>query len=356
MRTPLNPAMITLGRELRGLSQQKLAEFIGVTQGYLSRIEKGFIEPTDDVIQNLSRHLILPSSFFYRKGDTFTPNLYYRKRSRTSKAVLSKAEAEMNLHRLNVQELLDSVEISGSPLPKLDIDSLGGPENAARKLRQLWNVPKGPIKYLFKLFEQKGIVIILCNFESIDIDGRSMFTNDGQAIVFLNSMLPMDRQRFTVCHEVCHIICHMHSSESESNDTEKEANRFAAEFLVPSEELRRQIVTTLSIPILADLKRYWRVSMAMLLYHSKLSKLITERRYKTLVIEMGKRGMRKKEPTELLPPKEEPKIISTLIKVHKRDLGYTDEELVRLLHLHVPEIKKRYEDDENGEKKLRILI
>ena len=355
--------MITLGRELRGLSQHRLSEKIEATQGYLSKVEKGFVEPTDDFLDRLSNKLKLPKKFFFRKGDTFTPNLYYRKRSRTSKSVLSKAEAEMNLHRLNIQELLDSVEIQGSPLPKLDIDSLGSPENAARKLRQLWAVPKGPIKELFKLFEQKGIIIVLCNFESIDIDGRSMFTDDGQALIFLNSMLPMDRQRFTACHEACHLICHMHSSESESNDTEKEANRFSAEFLVPSEELARQIVTILTIPILADLKRYWRVSMAMLMYHSKLNKIITERRYKSLIIEMGKRGFRRKEPTELLPPKENPKVVPTLILVHKRDLDYSDSEIAKILSLNEDEVKQRYYDercyddgDNDGKQKLKIVI
>ncbi len=352
--------MITLARELRGLSQHNLAEKINVTQGYLSRVEKGFVDPTDDFIDNLARGLKLPSNFFYRIGDTFTPNLYYRKRSRTSRSVLNKAEAEMNLHRLNIQELLDSVDIETPALPKLDIDSLGGPENTARKLRQLWNIPKGPIKELFKLIEQKGIIIILCNFESIDIDGRSMFTSDGQALIFLNSMLPMDRQRYTLCHELCHIICHMHSSESESNDTEKEANRFAAEFLVPCDELRRQIITTLTISTLADLKRYWRVSMAMLMYHSKLAKIITDRRYKSLIIEMGRRGLRTKEPTELLPPKEIPKVLSTLILVHKRDLGYTDEEIGKLLKLNSDELKYRYYENNggnnNGNKKLKLVI
>ena len=88
MNNPLNPTMITLGRELRGLSQRSLSSDIGVTQGYLSRVEKGFVDPTDECLQSLSKKLKLPINFFYRKGDTFTPNLYYRKRSRTSKAVL----------------------------------------------------------------------------------------------------------------------------------------------------------------------------------------------------------------------------------------------------------------------------
>jgi Zn-dependent peptidase ImmA (M78 family) len=155
----------------------------------------------------------------------------------------------------------------------------------------------------------------------------------------------------------------MHSSQSESNNTEKEANRFAAEFLVPSDELARQIVTVLSIPVLSDLKRYWRVSMAMLMYHSKLNKIITERRYKSLIIEMGKRGFRRKEPTELLPPKETPKVVSTLILVHKRDLGYNDSEVAKILSLNEDEMKLRYYDERcyddgynDGRQKIKLVI
>ncbi|MEZ4809317.1 MAG: ImmA/IrrE family metallo-endopeptidase [Allomuricauda sp.] len=360
MKTPLNPTMITLAREFRGFSQQQLAEKVGITQGFLSRVEKGFVEPTEEILNKLSNGLNVKQKFFYRKGDTFTPNLYYRKKSRTSRGVLIRAEAEMNFHRLNIQELLDSVEITTPPLPCLDISEEGGPENAARKLRQLWKVPNGPIKNLFQLLEGKGIIIVPCLFESPDIDGRSMYTDDGQALIFINRLLPMDRQRFTVCHETVHVVCHMHSSVSDSNDTEREANRFAAEFLVPEKELRKQIVTKLNLSVLADLKRYWRVSMAAILYHAKLSRIILDRRYKSLIIEMGKLGMRTKEPSELNPPLEKPKVLTTLFRLHKKDLGYSDEEIAELLSMDKEEMINIYYEDDlldyEGNKKLKLVI
>ena len=48
----------------------------------------------------------------------------------------------------------------------------------------------------------------------------------------MNSDMPGDRHRFNLAHELGHALMHRHST----GECESEANRFAAEFLMPKEE------------------------------------------------------------------------------------------------------------------------
>ncbi|HAH51017.1 MAG TPA: transcriptional regulator, partial [Balneola sp.] len=41
MTSVFNPSMLILARESRGLTQSKLSELIGLSQGKLSKVEKG---------------------------------------------------------------------------------------------------------------------------------------------------------------------------------------------------------------------------------------------------------------------------------------------------------------------------
>ncbi|WP_410672237.1 ImmA/IrrE family metallo-endopeptidase [Amycolatopsis sp. cmx-4-68] len=54
-----------------------------------------------------------------------------------------------------------------------------------------------------------------------------------QPLILLNRGRLPDRERFTLAHEVGHLLMH----ELPADDQEKEADRFAGEFLAPAEEL-----------------------------------------------------------------------------------------------------------------------
>jgi Zn-dependent peptidase ImmA (M78 family)/transcriptional regulator with XRE-family HTH domain len=351
----VNPQMITLARDYRGLSQNELADKMGVTQGFLSKVEKGILSVSDDVLETFSNILKLPIGFFLRRGDTFPPNLYYRKKAKTSQRILTKAEAEMNIHRLNIHELLKSVDLQVKPLPLFDIEEHGTPQIIAKKLRQFWNIPSGPIINLFELIERHGVIIIFCDFESTDIDGRSMYTDNKQPIVYINKNLPVDRQRFTLAHELGHLVMHIGFSVPENRDVEKEAQKFSSEFLIPENDLRKQVLGHLAMSSLADLKRYWKISMQAILYKAFDSKIITANNHKSLIIQISRFGMRLKEPAELEPKKENPILLKTLIKLHLNDLEFSEDELAGIIKFNLDEMKNKYFEIEPP-KKLRVVI
>jgi Zn-dependent peptidase ImmA (M78 family) len=77
-----------------------------------------------------------------------------------------------------------------------------------------------------------------------------------QAVIGINSLHHPNRQRFTLSHEIGHFVLHpqedMHvdkfvlqfrdsNSSKGEDELEKEANRFAAELLMPKEFLRRDL-------------------------------------------------------------------------------------------------------------------
>jgi len=331
MLKPVNPSMITLAREFQGLTQKELSQRIGITQGAISKIELGLLPANEDVLSNLSSELGFPEDFFTREGGLYEPNLYYRKRFKTSKKILAKAKAEMNLMRLSIQQLLKCFEFDTPPIPYFDVERDGSPEIIANKLREFWQIPKGPIIDLVELIESKGIIIIYSNFESDDINGSGMFTMDRVPIIYVNGNVPMDRIRFTICHELFHIIAHVNSSVDEIRDVEKEANQFASEFLMPESEIQQHFRGRITLSLLADLKRYWLSSMQSLLMSAKKVNAITDRHYRTLWIEMSKRNMRKREPKELDPPFEKPKLLNLIIDTMKEELEYTEKEIASLL-------------------------
>jgi Zn-dependent peptidase ImmA (M78 family) len=83
---------------------------------------------------------------------------------------------------------------------------------------------------------------------------------------------------------------------------------------------------------LGTLKSYWKVSKAAIIYRAKSSNGITSDRYTNLNIELSKNGERKKESGFV--DISEPKIISLIINTHENELGYSLEEMLKLLGIN----------------------
>ncbi len=350
----INPDMVTLARELRGYSQKELSQKVGITQGGISKLELGLMTLREDVLSALAEAVEFPKSFFFQKENLFEPNLYYRKKYRTTKKILTKAKAEMNLYRISIHQFMKCVDLEMPEIPYFDVDSDGSPETIAYKLREFWGVPKGPIRNLISLFESKGIIVIQADFENDDLIGAGMFTKDKVPIIYVNKFMPMDRQRFTICHELFHIIAHVYSSVEEHRNIEKEANLFAGSFLMPAQDIKPHLLGRLTLQKLSNLKKYWFCAMSAILIRAQQINAVTQRHAKTLWIQMGKLGFRKREPPELEPPKETPNIIKVIIETIKNELEYSDEEIYKILNLNKElAVQKFYEPEKP---KLKISI
>jgi Zn-dependent peptidase ImmA (M78 family) len=141
---------------------------------------------------------------------------------------------------------------------------------------------------------------------------------------------------------------------------EDEANEFASEFMMPSDEMRQAFRgRKVTLQYLAALKREWRMSMQSLLMSAKNVKAVDANQYRYLFTQFSKRGWRMKEPAELDFPHDTPVVLQDIIKVHRGDLGYRDDELLDLTRIYRDEFETLYgpmtEDTTPTRPRLRII-
>lgn len=336
----INYKMVVLARESRGFSQEELTEKLNISQGKLSKFENGIQGISDEILQRLSIVLNYPVSFFYQRDNIYNLSLYhYRKKLKAPKKDQDKVEAILNITRFNIERLLKSIEVPASNIPNFNIGLDGSSEDCAKYLREFWRIPKGRVDNLTKLAEDNGIIIISIDFESEDFDGLSIRTEENQPLIFINKTKPGDRQRFTLAHEIFHQVCHIGKPIPPERDPEDEAHRSASEFLMPEREIGPQLIK-LNVEKLGELKLYWKVSMASIIYRAKSLNLLTEDQYKYLWMKMS--PYRKVEPQPYSIPIEQSMLLREMVDAHLKDLGYSTADMGNLFSLNEKEFEEKY--------------
>ena len=132
-----------------------------------------------------------------------------------------------------------------------------------------------------------------------------------------------------------HIVLHRYHKE----DEEKEANRFASEFLMPSDEVKPDL-KRLDLASLAVLKKHWKVSMQTIIEKAYTLKAISKDQRQKLYIKMSQHGYRKNEPVEI--PVETPRALGRILAIHHVNFRRSLEEIRRSLDLHEDEFLKYY--------------
>ena len=343
-----NRHMMTLARDSRGITQTELAQRIGVKQGTISKYEAGLLDPPDQFINELSGVLGYAVDFFFQFGRPYgMPPFHYRRRKKLGARALSKIIAEMNIRRIHLSILLQSYDSDSSKtIPEIDRDEYRGShgnafsvEDAARHLRERWLVGDGPIDNVTDLIEDNGGFVISCDFESDLIDAVSQRIDGMPVLFFVNMNAPADRIRYTLCHELGHMVLHT-TTVLDDDEMEVEADRFAGAFLLPATELRSQL-HYFDLRQVANLKRYWKVSMAAIAMRAFHLGFITPHQKKMFFIQMSKLGYRNSEPQE--PLKEFPKRVSRIIAYFVSVLGYSKTELADILFVSEKELDRMYE-------------
>jgi Zn-dependent peptidase ImmA (M78 family)/transcriptional regulator with XRE-family HTH domain len=326
----INPDMLILARESRGMTQTELADALSVTQGKISKYENGMLLVSDDDLERLTKVLNYTAEFFFQKDQVYglgSSFLFHRQRKDVPVLLQKKIQAQVNILRVQVERLLRGAEIAaGNQFEPLDIDAYNGKaERVAAVVRASWKVPLGPFPNVTAAVEAAGGIVLTCSFETRLIDAAHLWLPGLPPLFFLNKDLPGDRLRWTLAHECGHAFMH-HNPTSE--DVEEQANRFASELLMPADEIAHQL-DNLTIERAAILKQHWKVSMAAIIKRAQDLERITARKAKSLFSHMGALGYRLNEPFPI--PVEEPKVVRQLVAFHRQELGYNDFDLARLL-------------------------
>jgi transcriptional regulator with XRE-family HTH domain len=240
MCADFNSALLLLARQYRKSSQEQVAKDAGLNQGHYSRIENGLMPggPSAESVERIAAALDFPASFFYQpdglSGLPLSVHPMDRRKSAVGERVLKQIHAELNIRLMHLRRYLRAVDLHPElPLPAVDVDDGGGPQEIARTVRKAWSIPDGPIDNLTDYCERAGILVIWCDLEK-GIDGVTMTTRDLPPCIFLNKNAPPDRMRFSLAHELGHTIMH----RIPTDHIEDEANAFAGELLVPERLFR----------------------------------------------------------------------------------------------------------------------
>lgn len=331
MNKTFNPAMMALARESEGLTQTELAKRISalqggkVTQGTISKIESGSLPPSEDQINGIALALDFPRAFFFQLEPVFgygSSCYYHRKRQDIPVTTMRKALADINILRIQLTQLLRGAEIDSElQFHRMDIDMYNhSPETIAKMLRGFWRLQPGPVQNLIQTIERAGGIVFKCAFGTRKIDAVSQWLPGLPPIFFVNSEIPADRLRFTLAHELGHLIMH----QVPSAEIEKEADRFAAEFMMPEKEIGPHL-RQLSLQKLAAMKPYWKMSMASILRRAFDLNKISVFMYRKLNTQISKYGFKTKEPVSIAS--EEPTVLADLVKLHLTEHGYSRTEL-----------------------------
>lgn len=333
--------MLVLARESRGICQTDLARETQITQPTISKLEKGISsEPKKDLIKKISRVLKYPVDFFYQQGSWYPPtDPLYRKKSRVNKNSIKQNLATANIIEIGISKLMSNIEFIEPNLVDFDLDRHGSPKDAATYLRKYWKIPCGPIKDVTEVAENAGIFVINLDFGTELIDGFTIISNRCiNPIAFINRNFPGDRTRLTLAHEIGHMVLHQYPTE----EMEKEANEFAAEFLMPEEDIRGYFRGGLSLQKLASLKAYWKVSMQALVRRAYDLGCITKSTYSSWFQTFSRLGYRRSEPNPI--DNEKPSLLKEVLDVHIEDLGYTKDDLCKVLCWSKKDLSLVYED------------
>jgi Zn-dependent peptidase ImmA (M78 family) len=290
-----NPRRLSLARKRRRLNAKVLAEKAGLAVDTISRLENGSNVPDDTTITKLMQVLNFPKQFFFDQDpqEIDTGAVSFRSFSKMS---ARERDAAVSAGSLGLQLSAWIEERFSLPAPKLlDLSYETDPEIAAHSVRQSWSIGERPIGNLMGLLETKGLRIFSLSENTATVNAFS-FWRDDKPFVFLNNFKTAESSVFDAAHELGHLVMHKHGDPKETRSAEREANGFASAFLMPAKDVRAATPRRITIDTILHFKKRWRVSAMAMAYRLNSLRLLSDWQYKSICIELGKRGYRAGEP------------------------------------------------------------
>jgi len=305
---------IKQARELNNLTQSELAEHIKCNQSAIAHFETNRTLPSDEILTAIAQATgVLPSFFESEPTHGFSlGSLSYRRRRSLSKKEEAKAYQYAFVMYEQARFLAQKLHLAPLHLPHISEK----PSLSARVTRaSLGLVPDKPISRLVNTFEYNGGLVFVTPFSMSKIDAFSGWAtlDIDRPIIIASCNIPGDRMRFSIAHEIGHLVMHG-APKGTMLAMEKEANAFAAEFLMPEDAIRADLLIPITLTSIAQLKPKWGVSMQALIYRAHDLKIITDRQYRYLFEQLSAKGWRTREPSNLDIPIEAPQAFSKMIQ------------------------------------------
>lgn len=300
-------------RKSLGLSQEQLAEQIGITRQSINNYEKAKTLPDSKILSTLAKGLGVTLDDILRTPGNELSN--FRFRSSISFENNAPIAARVTRMLLSYNALEQAVGVPTYTPESTPCYQLEGNKKRIQEIASLFRHRLGlgdaPIANLFQSVEEIGFKVLRLPIPIEGFFSLSAISDHEGAFVLVNTHnISIERQLFALAHEIGHLIFHrveyLDSLSSEVSKKEEKANvlvadYFASYLLVPQTEFERMYSLTQD---LIKLKRHFRVSYLVILNRLAEMGVIDECKEKARIAALYKKpqgGTSVQEDMELPP-------------------------------------------------------
>lgn len=292
------PERIIAARKRRGLTITALSGRAGLSTKSVSDFENSKKVPSGETISRLATALEVPRDYFGRPALVELPAaaVSFRAATKMSARVRDMALSVAS-HAVELSRWIDA----NYNTPDVDIPTLHrhiGLRDAAAAasiVRARWGIGELPLGNMVHLLELHGVAVFSIKAENGEFDAFS-FRENGRPFVLLSTVKSAERGRFDAAHELGHLVLHGEAATPTGLEAEREADAFAAAFLMPEADLRANMPSNSSVEVLLSKKRRWGVSAMALAYRLHDLGMLSDWQYHTTCVNLSRRGFRSGEP------------------------------------------------------------
>jgi Zn-dependent peptidase ImmA (M78 family)/transcriptional regulator with XRE-family HTH domain len=328
-----NGQRLRLARVFRGLTQSEVAWEVAASSALISQLESGGRDPSDELLEALSHVLGFETAFFAeRTEDEFKEDeCNFRRRRTTPEKLQKRLLAHGTLLGLVIRHLTKNLDMPAFAVPEIKVASNEEIERAAETVReQLGLSLDEPVTSLGRVVERSGVVLTRLKLPAEEIEAFSRFGMVSVIEVDTNSTAGSGAL-FDMAHELGHGVMHR-GVRTGNPDTEEQADRFAAAFLLPRTAFRREFWTggRLDWNYLLELKRRWLTSVTTLVRRAYELNIIDAATYRRARKHMYAQGWANGEPDE--PAVERPELLEAALRALQVKTGAALRDMAAALH------------------------
>lgn len=339
---------LKFARQYRGLSMEELGKKIGKSKQIISQYEskEDLTEPSFDVVSKIAEELSFPIAFFYteEKIKIEERNTYFRallssnKKDKISQS--KKATAIIKIYKF-LENYIEFPKLNLPNINKKDIEQ-GNYKKIAKNVRKFWGLSNKPINNIINVLEANGFILNCINTNTNDIDAFTHYVKiegcDYFCIILGKEKNSFARRQFSTAHELGHILLHGTNfdinmlSREEFREIEREADKFAAEFLLPADSFKEDLIYPTSLKFYEELKKKWKVSIISMMMRATDLEVITKNQLQYLIKQAYSKGYRNIEPLDNTIKIQEPSLIKLAVNMLLDNNKFSPDDLIKSLN------------------------